>query len=586
MKRPAAKRQRGIALIALLAVIALGASWFLVSQLNAQSAVVTATVRNRNAEALNRAKQALIGYVAMQAAKTGENNPGRLPCPEGVSYIGDASNEGVAWGGIGTDCASIGRLPWRTLGLEKLVDSASEPLWYVVGPTWRLTTSTSTLTINSNTAGDISVDGQNAVALIIAPGSAMNAQAAAGCTARNQVRATPAPTMDARDYLECFDSATLQFTTTASSSSYNDQVARITVADVLPAIEAAIANRIEREIAPVLKNIYIAPNWGLSGTDRVLAYPATFGNPDTANFTGSSANTRGLLPFSYTDVYPDQSWPSDCTAGAGAPRCDPTLVSWSNAAPSISYSGGITLLSSCSYLGPTDYAECSGSYTGTPLLGAQITVSGPQSNGAMSLRQLRSATTGFVFWLDMTTWNFTWSQPSPTVQLNSDGTFTVSITATPPTPVVPLAGVMYWIYVPGNATTDHWLLETRTGSVCNPNGNSLCPSTSWFARNQWHKLTYYAIAPGYAASGSAPRSCTTGGTCLSVTNVTPAGGQRAILILAGRSIDGSARPSGTLGNYLEFGNATGAFERQAVSTWNDSTLKKPFNDRVAVVDSN
>ncbi|MGH8746495.1 MAG: hypothetical protein ACREUK_08390, partial [Burkholderiales bacterium] len=85
-------------------------------------------------------------------------------------------------------------------------------------------------------------------------------------------------------------------------------------------------------------------------------------------------------------------------------------------------------------------------------------------------------------------------------------------------------------------------------------------------------------------NGSA--SCVTSSTCLSVTNVTPLGAQRAILVLAGRSINGSARPSAALGDYLEFGNASGSFEREPVSTAANAALKKPFNDRIVVVDTN
>src|SRR5258706_3295412 len=60
--------------------------------------------------------------------------------------------------------------------------------------------------------------------------------------------------------------------------------------------------------------------------------------------------------------------------------------------------------------------------------------------------------------------------------------------------------------------------------------------------------------------------CPAGGGCLAVSNVTPTGAQRAILILAGRSINGSSRPSSTLEDYLEFGNAGGSYERHSV-TW-------------------
>jgi hypothetical protein len=70
-------------------------------------------------------------------------------------------------------------------------------------------------------------------------------------------------------------------------------------------------------------------------------------------------------------------------------------------------------------------------------------------------------------------------------------------------------------------------------------------------------------------------------SCLSVANVTPADGQHAILILAGLSVNGTARPSATLGNYFELGNATGAYERRIVTR-----SPVPFNDRIVVIGSN
>ncbi len=579
--------QRGVVLIALLAVIALGASWFLVSKLNAESANMTAAVRARNAAVLNRAKQALIGYIAAQAAKSGENRPGAFPCPEAPGNFNDSANEGT----VAYPCTLpvVGRFPWRSLGLDKLVDAGGEPLWYAIASGW----AGANTVVNSNCAsysaaglacrgGRLSVDGvpvasSDVIALLIAPGPAITVSASANCAAWTQTRSTVAPP-DWRNYLECQNAtspADNTFVTTGPSGSFNDQIVTITVGELMPALEAAIASRIEREIVPQLKAVYAAPGWGLSGADKLYPYPASFANPDISAFLGSSANTAGLLPLSYSETFPASG--IACTAGASEPRCNPTLVSWSNAAPTLTSSGGITVSpTGCSYWGPTSWAECTGTYVGTPLFGAQITVSGPQGNGAMSLRQIRAGATAFVFWQDLTTFTLTWSTPSPTVVLNSNGTFTVSVTATPPAPVLPLVGVQYWIYVPGNATADHPLLDTRTAGA----------STSWFARNEWHKLAYYAIAPGYAASGAAPRSCATGSSCLSVANVTPAGGQRSILILAGRSINGSARPSTTLGDYLDFGNATGSYEKQPVSTAIAAAQKKPFNDRVVVVDSN
>ncbi|MDW8467836.1 MAG: hypothetical protein RML56_01285 [Burkholderiales bacterium] len=204
--------QVGAALLVLVAVIGLASSWMLVSRLNAESANLETVRRQRNAEVLNRAKQALIGYVAAQAAKTFEDDPGRLPCPEAAAFFGDAEYEGQSSpyctaGGI----PAVGRFPWRTVGTEKLVDASGEPLWYVVASGWAKPSSTAHTVINSNCTADptlacyggqLTVDGapRAAVALIIAPGPAIAvaADSAAGCAAHNQARSTAGPLRPAR----------------------------------------------------------------------------------------------------------------------------------------------------------------------------------------------------------------------------------------------------------------------------------------------------------------------------------------------------------------------------------------------------
>ena len=65
----------------MLLILVLGGAWYLVSRLNAASANRTALARNQNAAVLAQAKQALLGYVAYQAALAGEVNPGAFPAP-------------------------------------------------------------------------------------------------------------------------------------------------------------------------------------------------------------------------------------------------------------------------------------------------------------------------------------------------------------------------------------------------------------------------------------------------------------------------------------------------------------------------
>ena len=66
MKTASPGRQRGVALLALLAVAMLAVLWIVLSRLNAASSGSTAARRMSNAEVLSQAKQALIGYVAKE----------------------------------------------------------------------------------------------------------------------------------------------------------------------------------------------------------------------------------------------------------------------------------------------------------------------------------------------------------------------------------------------------------------------------------------------------------------------------------------------------------------------------------------
>lgn len=251
-------RQRGAALIAMLAILILGASWLLVSRLDALSGDLTAARRNHNAAVLAEAKRALIGYVAMRAADTSEDEPGALPCPEPAGSAGGTS-EGSAAGTL--TLPAVGRLPWKTLGIDQLRDASGEPLWYALADGWGKCGATDTV-INSNCAssstdpcwtGQLTVGGQAnaAVALIMAPGVANS----------GQPRSAPAAGISPANYIECYSTAAPgAFSVPACSS--NDLVIKITAEDLLPAIEAAVADRIERQIAPQFRTAYSGAAWG------------------------------------------------------------------------------------------------------------------------------------------------------------------------------------------------------------------------------------------------------------------------------------------------------------------------------------
>ena len=595
--------QRGVALIALLAVIALGATWYLTSRLHAESGLMTAVVRQRNAQVLDQAKQALIGYVANDAADAAEQNPGRLPCPEAPGSFDNPSTEGTAAGNC--TLPAVGRFPWKTLGLDKLVDASGEPLWYVVAPGWAY--SGANLTINSNctsassgltcATSQLTVDGvpNSAIALIISPGPAFSVQAAPNCAAINQTRpttGTPSPS----NYLECQNAVGSTFVTTGPSGSFNDQVLKVTAADVMPAIEAAIADRIQRQIVPALQTVYAGAVWGLGASGRKYPFPAgtiylpntvPFANPSSSQMLGTSATCsgslcQGLLPMVYMETSPGSGVP--CTAGASAPRCNPTLTSWS--APSMS--GASVYSPSCSISGVnincTYYYQCF--LFGCGAGSVAFSLSATASNVGNALRALIPQAT--LDALAMT--NVSTAGRSLAGVLNSSGSAGITLSGTANYPggggwvsnalcgISGFLGLFFGcqqatISVPTALLQDHALLDPNNATY------------GWFVRNGWHELAYYAVAQGYAPSGATScvtgtdatgtgASCT-GGTCLAVANVAspyPVCAQRSILVLAGQGINGDARPSSVLSDYLEFGNNTASFESHSVTSAPSGTL--------------
>ena len=574
-------RGRGVALIALVAVIALSASWAFVSRLNSMSADFAAAKRARNALVLSHAKQALLGHIALQAAKSGEDDPGRLPCPESPGSAGTALEGANGTCSAGT---AIGRFPWRTVGMDKPIDADAEPLWLVVSSGWFKVSGTN-LTINSDSTGALNVDDVSnaAVALIIAPGAPLGGQA----------RTSTNPSYD--NYIESYNSGTSKFTTTGASDSFNDQVVVITVADIMPGLEAAIARRIEREIVPALKTVYTPATWGFAGASPVYPFAAPFANPGpgtgTSDYQGTAGTYQGLLPFNQTQ---------GCTADVTNPRCLTSLISWSGvqAIPvetlGFGYIAGGTLPSSPSCTETADTRQCAGYYhenDATPSQPIRVQMTTTLANVAMGLRALDTTKLYVEARNDVVTdpW-LTQTVTLDSATMNTNGSVTLVFSST-----LPNIDTMGWgtyaefrMRIERSAIADHALLSTTNAT------------TGWFARNGWYRQLYYAVSQGHTA-GTLPPSCTTGTTCLSVTNgdadtVYPitAGGQHAILILAGRSINGSVRPSSNRGDYLEFDNltATGAavlpFERQPVKPGAvaDATMKSPFNDRVVVVGTN
>ena len=636
MKR---RRQRGVVLILLLFVLSLGGLWYVVSQLQARSADFVARNRMHNAKMLAAAKQALLGYVAQRAAVSGENNPGAFPCPEAAGNVG-GPDEGIASGNC--SLPAVGRLPWKTLGSDKFLDAAGEPLWYVVANGWAKPNPLTTTVINSNCtdaasamtcfSGQLTVDGQanGAVAMIIAPGQAMNVQASAGCNARAQSRQAPAPTINALDYLECYNTATSSFVTAAASTSYNDQAVRITAAEVLPLIEGAIADRFQREFGAQMKTAY---SGGLWPATPVLPFAVALDGSVTTSprtkLQGASGTTGGLLPGSHAfagpctcDVVAGSELPAPCLCTVNSQgqrsaepcnpadpvsgaRCDAAFVAWRPSGAcgaafctTLTRTAGAALHSySCSVSGTPSTLSCD--VNGSALLfdpGMTINLNAVARNVGMTFRTVASPSATSkapqISGID-TTSNSPFGYTITSATLNNDGSATVRINARFAAGSGSLLAVLsgltcgllgllcfkYTIAVPMAILADHALVDPSNDAY------------NWFYRNRWQEVAYYALAPGIAPSGA--RSCTTSSTCLQVNYNADAGKHRALLVIGGQklaTIDASGnpytqvRPASLARDLLDDINAAGASPFE----WRSPTLaiNRAFNDHFAVIDKN
>ena len=626
------RRQHGAALILLLAVLALGGGWYLISRLQARSADFTARNRMNNAAVLAEAKRALVGYVAHQAAVSGENNPGAFLCPEAPGNIGGPS-EGISAGTC--TLPAVGRLPWRTIGIEKLTDASGEPLWYVVANGWAKPNAATNTIINSNCtdaasamacfSGQLTVDGQPnaAVALIIAPGPAMQVQASAGCTARNQARQAPAPTMNPLDYLECYNTATSTFVTAAPGTSFNDQVLRITAAEVLPLIEGAVADRFSREFGAQMKTAYSGGIWPAT---PVLPFAAPLDGDVTTSprtkLQGANGVPAGLLPGSYAFAGPcacdTPTTPTPCLCKVNSqgqrslevcnvsdPRCDSGFVSWRISGAcgaanctTVTRTAGAALHSyNCTVSGTPSTLTCN--INGSALLfdpGMSISLDAVANNAGMTLRQASSPTgtsqAPQVTGVD-TSFNNPFGYTVTAGTLNSDGSATVRVNAQFAAGSGSLLAILsgltcgllglfcfqYTISVPMAILADHALIDPTNSQY------------SWFYRNRWQEVSYYAIAPGIAPSGA--RSCTTSTTCLQVNYSPDAGKHRGILVIGGQklaTLDGSGnpytqvRPAAAAKDMLDDLNANGASTYEVRSP--TLAINRKFNDHFSVIDKN
>jgi hypothetical protein len=564
------RRQRGFALLILAALVVAGTAWFFVNTL-AASANRLATDRARNGATLQEAKQALIAYVLQQAALSSEHNPGRFPCPEAAGYFGDMTQEGVAAGTC--SLPKIGRLPWKTLGIEKLLDADGEPLWYIISPGWA--NDGAALSINSDSVGMLGVDGKSnsAIALIVAPGAPLSVQSSGTCNARTQSRRTTdnsgaliAP--DYRDFLEC-DNASFpadnSFATLGPSGSFNDQVVAITISDVMPLLEGVITSRIAKDVIPQFSSIYSSASWGASTSTPIFPFAANFQDPASSTFKGVAGKSQGLLPLHATTC-------TTMTAG----RCDDNplspFITWDLSSIAVTKSGGTASSISASCPASTSTSIlCTITFSRSSCFICSITVSGvalqaKATNVGMTFKTLTTAgLSGLSGTITLT---------SP---LQSDGSALAkySSSTTYSGGSGGLCGTFFGLSCTGTISNVAMPISIFQGHpFLNPSSSD---AWYWFFANKWHHYTYYAVAQSHLPSG-ATHNCATVGDCILISGMTPSTGIRASTALTGRNLMSTSRLYDDITGFMD-----SAENRNGDRSFEQLRVSRTFNDRFVSV---
>jgi hypothetical protein len=627
-------RERGFALIVILSLVVLLSSYLLVNALNRSSSQLSNAREERTLSALLKAKSALIAYAASEQwqAYKGQstNQPGALPCPD-QDDDGDADCIGA---GITNSVSLIGRLPWKTLGTEDLRDASGERLWYAVSRNYRKLSGVTV--VNSDAQGQLNVVGtttaSNVVAIVVAPGQVVQGQD------RTAGHNSPA------SYLEGFnanDNVNYVFTTNAlPSDALNDRLVAITQADLMAAVEPVVSARIERDVKPYLQSYFDQwhafpfparfdnPNPGTSGAATTRAQVA---------FAGDPTQTAGLLPV--TDLsatanpYPWSGGQATQDGGTGKidnSSCASVALPAGTIPPTglrcrfrARDDGGFNIILNLRVQISAQVGTNAGlsfatlpstSSVSATIDGAGVTLLSPSIQG--SLASNGRGTVVYKATLPILCFNCDRDVeviiPDVTVGGPTGGA-DVNVTAATNTSPIGITtasahklstGMSVTISNVGGNTaangtwtatvTDatHFTLNGSSSSGNYSGGGKACSAACWFVANEWYRQTYYAVSPGFLPGGGggcvsrpSPPAAAIAPSCLMVNNLSPAypvaNDKQAILILAGRSLNGSARPSALTSDYLEGANATLVATPYVFE--NRPGVPTSINDRVVVV---
>jgi len=207
------RNQRGAAFLVLVLMIGIaGVALILSAGASSNPKLYEAQI---TAKSLATAREALMAYAV---SVPDSDRLGDLPCPA-TSYA-----NGQTAGSCNTSTSRVGYLPWKTLGLPELRDGTGAPLLYAVSNGFKYSSRTGVL--NSDTAGEFTVSGENAIAIVFAPGTPIGSQDRS------------AATFDVTNFLEGGNAdGNTVFDNSAESSTFNDRLIWITPRAFFPPLE-------------------------------------------------------------------------------------------------------------------------------------------------------------------------------------------------------------------------------------------------------------------------------------------------------------------------------------------------------------
>ena len=289
-------RQRGYALTIMLVLLVMGCLYSVVSGLDSVQAKLGRALGT--SAVLAQAREALLGYATTYRDSHSDQVFGYLPCP-------DTTGDGSADANImpnATKCAAVGQtvvglLPYKTLGLPDLRDSAGACLWYVVSGNFKAATTKSTpmnwdaqgqiavLDANGNTVTTPDDANGGGAAVIIAVGVPITGQSRTSASG-TVCNVTPSEVAAYLDGAYTFpNSGTVQLTQgKVSSDSNNDQFLYLTPTDIFARI------RVRGDLASDLNTGIDAIQGKLN--NAMSTYPPSSGNnlPASNPFTNGSSD--------------------------------------------------------------------------------------------------------------------------------------------------------------------------------------------------------------------------------------------------------------------------------------------------------